>query len=356
MTVGRKLPQRSMMPSAPVSKETKVEPKVEVLRAMPTVSVDKIQTSSQNPSVLSNHNHLPPKHLNVESSSSSNSLFGGAMMRKGWSIDNFEVGRALGKGKFGQVYLAREKQSRFVVALKVMFKEELKKNGVEHQLRREIEIQTHLRHPNIVRMYGVFHDATKVYLILEYAPRGELYRLLEQKGRFSDAETATYVTELASALIYCHERKIIHRDIKPENLLLGIYGELKIADFGWSVHSPNSRRATMCGTLDYLAPEMVENKPHDETIDIWCMGILIYELLTGKAPFHCTDAEGGQMETARRITHISYSCPTTMSEGATDLIKKLLVYLGSHRLPLKQVLTHPWITANKQDRSRQLTI
>ena len=82
----------------------------------------------------------------------------------------------------------------------------------------------------------------------------------------------------------------------------------------------------MCGTLDYLAPEMVENKPHDETIDIWCMGILIYELLTGKAPFHCTDAEGGQMETARRITHISYSCPTTMSEGATDLIKKVRVY------------------------------
>ncbi|XP_055348902.1 aurora kinase C-like isoform X2 [Paramacrobiotus metropolitanus] len=273
-----------------------------------------------------------------------------------WQLTDFDLGRVLGKGKFGKVYLAREKKSRFVVALKVMHKSELKSNNVEHQLRREIEIQTHLRHPHIIRMYGVFHDTSKIYLILEYAPNGELYKLLEHKGRFSDTEAATYVYELTTALMYCHERKIIHRDIKPENLLLGIYGELKIADFGWSVHSPSSRRATMCGTLDYLAPEMVEGKSHDESIDIWCLGILTYELLTGRAPFHVKDNEGGQMETARRISLMDYKCPDFMNPDAVDLIQKLLVYIGAHRLPLAQVLKHPWIVNNKQERSRILKI
>ncbi|KAH0619175.1 hypothetical protein JD844_018929 [Phrynosoma platyrhinos] len=144
--------------------------------------------------------------------------------KKQWSLDDFEIGRPLGKGKFGNVYLAREKESKFILALKVLFKSQLEKAGVEHQLRREVEIQSHLRHPNILRLYGYFHDATRVYLILEHAPRGE------------------YMTELAGALSYCHSKRVIHRDIKPENLLLGSNGELKIADFGWSVHAPSSRK------------------------------------------------------------------------------------------------------------------
>ena len=82
---------------------------------------------------------------------------------------------------------------------------------------------------------------------------------------------------MTDALIYCHAKKVIHRDIKPENLLLDIKGDLKIADFGWSVHAPSSRRGTMCGTLDFLPPEMIERKMHDEKVDIWSLGILTYE-------------------------------------------------------------------------------
>jgi aurora kinase A len=103
------------------------------------------------------------------------------MGKEQWKLENFDIGRALGKGKFGNVYLAREKKSKFVVALKVLYKKELQKAKVEHQLRREIEIQTHLRHPNILRMFGFFHDATRVYLILEYASKGELYKLLQSQ-------------------------------------------------------------------------------------------------------------------------------------------------------------------------------
>ena len=164
--------------------------------------------------------------------------------------------------------------NNFTLVFQVLFKSQLQKASVEHQLRREIEIQSHLRHPHILRLYGYFYDNTRVYLILEFAPRGELYKELQKCNRFNDNRSATvgflvifskiiswfkissfarkhhfkytfhllqYVSQLADALLYCHEKKVIHRDIKPENLLLGINGGLKIADFGWSVHAPSSR-------------------------------------------------------------------------------------------------------------------
>ncbi|XP_066869656.1 aurora kinase A isoform X3 [Kogia breviceps] len=111
--------------------------------------------------------------------------------RRQWALEDFEIGRPLGKGKFGNVYLAREKQSKFILALKVLFKAQLEKAGVEHQLRREVEIQSHLRHPNILRLYGYFHDATRVYLILEYAPLGAVYRELQKLSKFDEQRTAT---------------------------------------------------------------------------------------------------------------------------------------------------------------------
>ncbi|NXY67169.1 AURKA kinase, partial [Glareola pratincola] len=262
--------------------------------------------------------------------------------KRQWSLDDFEIGRPLGKGKFGNVYLAREKKSKFILALKVLFKTQLEEAGVEHQLRREVEIQSHLRHPNILRLYGYFHDATRVYLMLEYAPRGEVYKELQKLTKFDEQRTATYVTELADALSYCHSKSVIHRDIKPENLLLGSNGELKIADFGWSVHAPSSRRTTLCGTLDYLPPEMIEGRTHDEKVDIWSLGVLCYEFLVGKPPF---EAETYQ-ETYRAISRVEFKFPPFVSEGARDLISKLLKHNPSYRLPLKDVLLHPWITAN----------
>ncbi|XP_063815097.1 aurora kinase A [Pseudophryne corroboree] len=264
--------------------------------------------------------------------------------RKQWCLDDFEIGRPLGKGKFGNVYLAREKESKFILALKVLFKSQLEKGGVEHQLRREVEIQSHLRHPNILRLYGYFHDATRVYLILDYAPRGELYRELQRCSRFDDQRSATYITELADALLYCHSKNVIHRDIKPENLLLGSNGELKIADFGWSVHAPSSRRTTLCGTLDYLPPEMIEGRMHDEKVDLWSLGVLCYEFLVGKPPF---EAETHQ-ETYRRISKVEFQFPPYVSEGARDLVSRLLKHNPNHRLPLKDVLEHPWVIQNSK--------
>ncbi|KAG8141045.1 hypothetical protein E2320_003681 [Naja naja] len=261
-----------------------------------------------------------------------------------FTIDDFEIGRPLGKGKFGNVYLAREKNSKFIVALKVLFKSQIEKEGVEHQLRREIEIQCHLNHPNILRLYNYFHDKKRVYLILEYAPRGELFKELQKYQRFDEQRTATFMEELADALQYCHNKKVIHRDIKPENLLMGLKGELKIADFGWSVHAPSLRRKTMCGTLDYLAPEMIEGKPHNETVDLWCIGILCYEFLVGNPPFETES----HLETYRRIISVDLRFPHFVTQGARDLIAKLLRHNPSERLPLQAVMNHPWVKAHSK--------
>ncbi|PFH58986.1 hypothetical protein XA68_12962 [Ophiocordyceps unilateralis] len=254
----------------------------------------------------------------------------------------FEIGRPLGKGKFGRVYLARERTSGFICALKVLHKSELQVGGVERQVRREIEIQSNLRHPNILQLFGHFHDSKRVFLILEFAGKGELYKHLRRENRFPEWKAAQYIAQMASALRYLHRKHVIHRDIKPENILVGIHGEIKISDFGWSVHAPNNRRKTMCGTLDYLPPEMIKSGSSDnyynEKIDLWSLGVLTYEFLVGEAPFEDTP-----VMTHRRIARVDMSIPSFVSPEASDIIKRLLVLDPEKRLPLEQVQLHPWI-------------
>uniref|UniRef100_A0A7N0T429 Aurora kinase n=1 Tax=Kalanchoe fedtschenkoi TaxID=63787 RepID=A0A7N0T429_KALFE len=263
--------------------------------------------------------------------------------KRDWSLKDFEIGKPLGRGKFGRVYVAREVKSKLVVALKVLYKEQIEKYQLHNQLRREMEIQSQLRHPNVLRLYGWFHDEERIFLILEYAHGGELYKKLRKTGCLSERQAAMYIASLTEALAYCHEKNVIHRDIKPENLLLDHAGRLKIADFGWSVQSAAKRR-TMCGTLDYLAPEMVENRAHDYTVDNWTLGVLCYEFLYGYPPFEASS----QDNTFRRIKKIDLTFPEapSVSAEAKDLISGLLVKDSLKRLSLQKILKHPWILKN----------
>lgn len=240
-------------------------------------------------------------------------------MSKDFHLGMFDIGKPLGKGKFGRVYLAQEKSTGFICALKMLKKSELEQSKVEKQVRREIEIQSNLRHPNILRLFGHFHDSTRIFLILEYAGQGELYKILRKRGRFLEAKAAKYVAQMADALAYLHRKHVIHRDIKPENILVGLNGEIKIADFGWSVHAPNNRRTTMCGTLDYLPPEMVEAKEHNERVDLWALGVLTYEFIVGSPPF---ETEGHQA-TYKKIVKVDLRIPSFVSAEAADLIRKV---------------------------------
>ncbi|EYC03416.1 hypothetical protein Y032_0094g2745 [Ancylostoma ceylanicum] len=194
-------------------------------------------------------------------------------------------------------------------------------------------------HPNILRLKGYFHDQQRVYIILEYADGGELYNRLKKKGRLEEPEAARYVRQLADALSYCHAKRVIHRDIKPENILLDQKGNVKIADFGWAVVASHSRRQTVCGTLDYLPPEMISGKSHDHTVDNWAIGVLLYEMLVGHPPFEYSD----QSQTLQAIMHCRFIIPPFVSEGPSDLIRKLVIKEPSMRLSLAGVMAHPWV-------------
>ncbi|TMW56787.1 hypothetical protein Poli38472_006797 [Pythium oligandrum] len=263
---------------------------------------------------------------------------------RAWTISDFEIGRSLGQGKFGQVYMAREKSTKTVVALKVLVKEQLRANGVAHQLKKEVEIHSRIRHQNILPLYATFQDETRVYLVLKYAGGGDLYKKLRSTPgrRFSEKEAAVYVAQLVSALDACHSQHVVHRDIKPENLLISDQGELLLADFGWSSANVTNanRRETLCGTLDYLSPEMIRGEKYNESVDIWALGIIMFELLVGKPPFEAP----GQDETIYRITDGPLQIPPYISPAAQDLLHRILRKVPEDRIPLRDIKTHRWFS------------
>lgn len=276
--------------------------------------------------------------------------------RSHWVIEDFLIKGHLGSGNFGEVFRAREVTTGYPVALKILQKDDILKRGMEQQLKREIEIQSQLSHPNIIRMYGFFYDCRRVYIILEYASGGHLYDKLEKDGRFSERLAARYVAATARALRHCHSKNVIHRDLKPENMLLDAGGNVKIADFGWSVHlTRHSRRTTLCGTLDFLAPELCQKKEYDVTVDLWSLGVLMYEMLYGHPPFEVKkkNMEEARAQTMSRICGVDLRFPddvVRISNNAKNLIKALLKKEPSKRLPLPRVLCHPWIVENTKQR------
>lgn len=150
---------------------------------------------------------------------------------------------------------------------------------------------------------------------------------------------------MISALQYCHANNVIHRDIKPENILIGLNHELKISDFGWSVHSPSSRRQTVCGTIDYLPPEMLQRNSYDDTVDLWCLGVLTYEFLVGKPPFESKEVR----TTYQRIMSVEFSYPDYVIPSARDFISSLLKQNPKMRMPLEKAKNHPWIVEHAEN-------
>ena len=203
--------------------------------------------------------------------------------------------KAIGEGAFGEVYKVRHKATKNMYAIKVISKEKILASNMLPHIRREIRIMYSLTHPHIVKLYNHFEDDKNFYLVLELASGGTLWQRLARFKSFDEASAAQYLREVILAVEYLHSRDppIIHRDIKPENILLdkeGREGRVKLADFGWSNFFNTDRtRMTYCGTLDYLAPEMINQQGHSTKLDIWNLGVLLYELLTGTAPFQASN-------------------------------------------------------------------
>ena len=257
-----------------------------------------------------------------------------------WSIHDFDALQRLGRGQYGKVFLAAVKGSNFIVAIKKLSIEMLVKHDVAMQLRREVEIAFHTRHKYLARTYTYFFDDKDVYLVMEPCSNGMLYDELSRVNMFAPPLAARYVAQLAEALLYLHQHNILHRDIKPENILLDHNSNIKLADFGWSVHDPKNRRKTSCGTPEYFPPEIVSRQAYDSTADLWCLGIFCYEVLTGTTPFVAKEHK----DVYAKIKDMKFVMPTTIPDEAKDLISQLLVREGSKRMSLSRVVNHPFLT------------
>ena len=199
--------------------------------------------------------------------------------------ESFTFLTQIGTGSFGKVYKVSSNFSSQIFALKVLSKNQIMSLKLAEQLKNEITILSRCNHEGIIKLYAAFEDKGYIFLVTELANDSSLFGKLKKSKKFSESITAGYMSDIVQAICYLHTQKpiILHRDIKPENILIN-NSKCKIADFGWS-NVEDDFRNTFCGTPDYLAPEMIQGTGHNEKLDIWTLGILMYELLHGNPPF-----------------------------------------------------------------------
>ncbi|CEL93526.1 unnamed protein product [Vitrella brassicaformis CCMP3155] len=240
-------------------------------------------------------------------------------------FDKYELTGQLGKGTYGVVHRCRSRhRPDREYAVKIMDIQKMKEMEMEEQLFKEIGIQQNLKHPNILRLRETYDDSQNVYLVLELAENGQLFSKLKHSpmGRLGNERACRYFTETVRGVHYLHQRKVAHRDLKPENLLLDKDDHIKIADFGWSTELEHER-TTMCGTLDYLAPEILRGDSYDLSVDLWCLGILLYEMLTARTPF----MSKSQVEMVQRMLREEYSYPPQLSDTIDTEAKAIIAGL-----------------------------
>ena len=260
-------------------------------------------------------------------------------------ITDFTLIKELGVGSFGRVLLVQHNLTQAQYAIKAIDKRNKANIQEKPYFRREIEIMYRIHHPNVVKLFGHFEDNTYCYFIMEYIAGGNIYSYVPKNGihTISTQQVASIIKDVISATYFLHHMypPIIHRDIKPENVLLGDNMRAKLTDFGWSNYMQGDfKRTTVCGTPIYLAPEMINNTGHDEKVDIWCIGVLLFELITGQQPW-----QGSDVQTVKyNISRLKINWPKQMDRNAADLISKILRYNPEERISLRNMLMHPFFT------------
>lgn len=260
-----------------------------------------------------------------------------------YTLTDFTIQRTLGTGSFGRVHLVQSKHNQRFYAVKVLKKAQVvKMKQVEHT-NDERKMLQKVKHAFLVTLWGTFQDSKNLYMVMDFVEGGELFSLLRKSQRFPNPVAKFYAAEVTLALDYLHSRHIIYRDLKPENLLLDRHGHLKITDFGFAKEVPDITW-TLCGTPDYLAPEVVSSKGYNKSVDWWSLGILIFEMLCGFTPFW--DA-GSHMKIYENILKGKVKYPPYIHPDAQDLLQRLITpdltkRLGNLHAGSKDVMDHAW--------------
>uniref|UniRef100_A0A1I8JHZ4 Protein kinase domain-containing protein n=1 Tax=Macrostomum lignano TaxID=282301 RepID=A0A1I8JHZ4_9PLAT len=234
----------------------------------------------------------------------------------------YTLGQQLGEGGFGKVYQAIDNKTGMDVAIKILNKK-----------------QVHQRNMGS-RLYSYFEDADSVYLVLELCHRGSLHDYVRQQGRVSEDQVRYFMRQIVTGLRYLHQNRIIHRDLTLANLLLTKDNKVKISDFGLATEIADGRtNKTMCGTPNYISPEVSGSGVQGVEVDVWSLGVMLYTLLVGKAPFDTKDPKS-TIDNARRLR---YDIPGNLDADAIDLIAKLIRERPQDRIKLTDILEHSFL-------------
>ena len=263
-------------------------------------------------------------------------------------FDKYEVKQKIGKGKFGLVKEGINKESKEKVAIKIMTKENMDKSDLE-LAKVEIDILKIAQHPNIIKLYDVLESEHYIYIIMEYCSGGDLLSYFENHNyELPESKVCEIIHKLSMAVYYLHSYGIVHRDLKPENILMtdsNDTADIRLLDFGLSKIIGNDEKCTEpYGTLSFVAPEVLQSKPYDKSVDLWSIGIITFLLLTGYMPF---DDEHSEREIARQTIQDPVPFENKiwgkLSPEAKVFVNGLLQKRSEKRYTIKEVLEHPWI-------------
>ncbi|KAI9320512.1 kinase-like domain-containing protein [Dichotomocladium elegans] len=259
-----------------------------------------------------------------------------------FALTDFRVLRTLGTGSFGRVRLMRSKRNAQYYAVKILSKKEVVRLKQVDHTNNEREILMQIAHPFIVNLWGTFQDHQNLYMVMDYVPGGELFTLLRRMRTFEPRFARFYAAECLLAIAFLHSQHIVYRDLKLENILLDCEGHVRLTDFGFAKRVED-RTWTLCGTPDYLAPEIIELKGYTKAVDCWALGVLIYEMLAGFTPFEDVNV----VRQYEKILQCKYKIPAHFDKQVRDLLRRLLTAdltcrLGNLRRGCLDIMDHPW--------------
>ena len=308
------------------------------------ISSNDIQINKNNNNNNNNNmQQLIPSNISNTSNLSNNNQIQSIPTTKGkYSLNDFHLIQTLGTGSFGRVHLVCSVHNGRYYAMKVFRKSHVvRAKQIEHT-NDERKILSLCKHPFITRMWGTFQDCKSIFIIMDYIEGGELFSLLRKSKVFPNQVAKFYSAEVLLALEYLHSKNIIYRDLKPENILISRSGHIKLADFGFA-KQVETTTYTLCGTPDYIAPEIIAVQPYTKAVDWWSFGILIYEMIAGTTPFY----DPSPLKTYENITKCNVIYPNHFQLDVINLLQGLInkdvtYRLGNLKNGVQDIKNHRW--------------
>ena len=259
-----------------------------------------------------------------------------------FDFSNYSLIKLIGKGSFGEIYLSKNLLNKQLYAIKILNKKKIKQIfGNLNSIYNEINIHSKLKHKNIIELHYIYENKKEIRMVMDYCKKGNFFSYIKKfPNGMPERLTYKYFIQILNAIYFLHQNNVIHRDIKPENILIDKNNNLKLCDFGYSIELNSELHCTFCGTFEYMAPEIIDKEYYDYSVDIWSLGILLYEMNYGHSPFASNNMRNIMNKIKKHIINFNEK---KISEECKDLILNLLNVNPEKRYKLNDILNHPFI-------------